>query len=82
MTFVCLYTGPADTCTECGGFDPTGTGFCEHECRESFEAHGERMKAEQQARRDADDAFGRAADELRALGHTDEEIDELLRGMP
>jgi hypothetical protein len=80
--FFCAYTGVPGDCSECGGYDPTYTGFCSHECRESRAVADQRHDAAVQARRDADDAFGREADKLRALGHTDSEIDELLKRMP
>jgi hypothetical protein len=79
---VCVYTGVPGECQECGGYDPTGTGFCSHDCRASRALSDARQEAAVQARRDADDAFGREADKLRALGHTDEEIDEMLKEMP
>lgn len=80
--FVCLYFGPPNECTECGGFDPTGTGFCSHECGDSYAAHQARQEAERQAARAADDAYGEQVDRLRAQGHDYAEIDELLKGMP
>lgn len=80
--FVCLYTGVPGECQECGFHDPTGTGWCSHDCRQAYEDRGAQIQANVQARRDADDAFGREADRLRGLGHTDEEIDEMLKGMP
>ena len=81
LSIVCAYTGPPDTCAECGGYDPTGTGFCSHDCRADFHTRGDRHEAERLARRAADDAFGVEADKLRAQGHTDQEIDELLKDM-
>lgn len=80
--FLCAYTGVPGDCAECGGHDPTGTGWCSHDCRQAFEDRGAQAEAQQQARRAADDAFGREADRLRTLGHTDREIDELLKDMP
>jgi predicted ATP-dependent serine protease len=82
MTFVCAYMGVPGDCQECGFHDPTYTGFCSHECREARAGREERHRAADQDRRDADDAFGREADRLKALGHTDLEIDEMLKGMP
>lgn len=81
-SIVCAYFGPPSECAECGGHDDTGTGFCSHDCRAGWADRGVRLEAAAQARRDADDAFGREADRLRAQGHTDMEIDELLKGMP
>lgn len=80
-TFICAYTGHPGDCAECGGHDITGTGWCSHDCRNAYEQRGAQIRANIQARRDADDAFGREADRLRTLGHTDQEIDELLAGM-
>lgn len=80
--FVCAYTGVPGECQECGGYDRTGTGFCGHDCRDSRATNDARQEAEGQARRDADDAFGLEAERLKALGHTDQEIDELLKDMP
>jgi hypothetical protein len=82
MTVVCLYQGVPGDCSECGGFDPTGTGFCCHDCRAARADREARQAAEVQARRDREDAFGREVDRLRALGHADEEIDVMLAGMP
>lgn len=82
IPIVCIYTGIPGDCSECGFYDPTYSGFCSDECRDARLDREERYKAEVQARRDADDAFGREVDQLRALGHTDEQIDELLKGMP
>lgn len=80
--FICAYFGPPGECSECGGYDPTGTGICSHDCGHSRAVRVARMEADEQARRDADDAFGREVDRLRALGHSDTEIDALLRAMP
>lgn len=82
LNFVCAYTGPPEACRECGGFDATGAGFCSHDCAAAWADRGKRLEAADQARRDADDAFGREADRLRTEGHTDEEIDEILKDMP
>lgn len=79
---VCVYMGPPGECSECGGFDETGTGFCSPDCHADRADREARWRSAVQARRDADDAFGRAAELLHAKGHTDEEIDELLKGMP
>jgi predicted nucleic acid-binding Zn ribbon protein len=80
--FVCAYMGPRGECPECGGFNDTGNQFCSHECAGRFAERGEAIEAEVRARRAREDAFAVAADELRAQGHTDEEIDALLVGMP
>jgi len=82
MSLVCVYTGYPGDCSEFGGYDPTGTGFCSHDCRAERADRMARREAAIQALRDADDAFGREVDRLRALGHTDLEIDELLKRMP
>jgi hypothetical protein len=82
LNIVCVYTGIPGDCSECGGHDATGTGWCSHDCRQAFEGRGAQIRANIQARRDADDAFGREADRLRSVGHTDEEIDEMLKEMP
>lgn len=79
---VCLYMGRPDECPECGFFNGTGTRFCSHDCADHYAARVAAQEAEVQARRDREDAFGRAVDELHAAGHTDEEIDVLLAGMP
>lgn len=80
--FVCVYTGRADECMECGGFNQTGDRFCSHECAGSYADRAAVQEAEVQARRDREDAFGRECDRLRALGYGDVEIDALLIGMP
>lgn len=82
MTFVCAYYGPPNECRECGGFDRTGTGFCDHDCAASHDARRDAQAAVVQARRDCEEAFGREIDRLRALGHTDAEIEVLTAGMP
>lgn len=79
---VCAYTGVPGDCQECGGHDPTGTGFCCHDCATARAERVERQDAERQARRDREDAFGREVDRLRGLGHSDVEIDLMLAGMP
>jgi hypothetical protein len=82
INFVCAYMGRADECQECGFFNETGTRFCSVECEANFAERGAEMDARAQQRRDQDDAFGAECERLRALGRTDAEIDELLRGMP
>lgn len=82
LNIVCAYTGVPGDCQECGGHDETGGGFCGDDCRDARLDREERHKAAVQARRDADDAFGREADRLRALGHTDLEIDDMLKDLP
>lgn len=79
---VCLYMGRSDECPECGFFNATGDRFCSHDCADHFAAGVAAQEAEVQARRAREDAFAEAAEELRAQGHTDEEIDVLLVGMP
>lgn len=80
--FICLYFGRPDECPECGGFNDTGTRFCSHECAADWDERGRQIEAEAQARRDRDDAFGRECERLRALGHTDAEIDALTASLP
>ena len=82
VTYVCLYFGRSDECQECGGFSQTGTQFCSHDCAASQAARVASQDAEVSARRAREDAFADAAAALRAQGHTDEEIDLLLIGMP
>lgn len=71
---VCAYTGPPGDCQECG--------FCSDGCRYARLDREDRHQAALQARRDAEDAFGRELVRPRSLGHTDEEIDEMLKDMP
>ncbi len=80
--FFCAYMGVPDECAECGGFNQTGTMFCSSDCAADQADRVAEMDAERQARRDREDAFALAADELRAQGRTEEEIDVLLAGMP
>lgn len=80
--FVCLYFGRVDECPECGGFNETGTRYCSTECEANAAERMTEQEVRAQLRRDQDDAFGAEVDRLRALGHTDVEIDELTRGMP
>jgi hypothetical protein len=78
----CLYFGRADECAECGGFNATGTQFCSHDCAASRAERVARQDADRQARRDREALFGAECERLRALGHSDEEIDALLVGIP
>ena len=82
MSFMCLYKGPSGECSECGGYDPTGTGLCSHDCGESRARRVALLDAAEQQRRDADDAYGREVDRLHAAGHSYTEIDQMLQGMP
>jgi hypothetical protein len=82
MAFLCLYRGVPGDCQECGFHDPTGTGFCSHDCRDRQAQRVAAIEAARQRRRDEEEAFGREADRLRAAGHGDEEIDVLLARMP
>lgn len=82
IDFVCAYFGRSDECQECGFFNETGTKFCSTECEANQAERVARMDAAVQRRRDQDDAFGAECERLRALGHTDAEIDELTKGMP
>lgn len=86
MSFACAYFGDPSECPECGGsIQAPGARqdrFCGDDCAAS---HADRVAAQeraQQARRDREDAFGREVNRLRGLGHTDEEIDVMLAGMP
>jgi hypothetical protein len=79
---VCLYFGRSDECRECGGFNDTGAQFCSHDCADSAAARAAEAEAQVRARRAREAAFAKACDRLRLLGHTDEEIDVLLAGMP
>ena len=79
---VCLYQGRPDECPECGGFNETGTRFCSHDCAASWDERVATLEAARVERRRREDAFAAAAQELRDLGHTDEEIDQMLAGMP
>ena len=81
-TFVCAYFGRADECPECGGFNVTGTRYCSTDCEAGAAERVAELEARAQLRRDRDDAFGAEVEQLRALGHTDPQIDELTRGMP
>lgn len=81
--FVCLYMGPPDTCTECGGFDPTGTGLCgDQDCMDRRADRQERWDAAEQDRRAREDAFGVEVERLRAAGYTYEQCDQALAHMP
>ena len=82
INFVCAYFGRSDECQECGFFNFTGTRFCSTGCEAGYHERSARMDAAAQRRRDQDDAFGAECERLRALGHTDAEIDELTKGMP
>lgn len=82
MNIVCVYTGNPNDCPECGGHNPTGQQFCSHDCAADRADREARREAAVQARRDAEDAFAVEVERLRGLGHTDHEIDELLKDMP
>lgn len=83
---VCAYTGDPEECPECGGSVPAPGArqdrFCGDDCAASYADRCGALEAAQQARRDRVAAFGVEVDRLRALGHTDVEIDVLLKGMP
>lgn len=81
-TFFCAYFGRADECHECGGFNETGTPFCSTECEASRADRVAEQEARVALRRAQEDAFAVEVDRLRALGHSDREIDELTRDMP
>lgn len=86
MTFVCAYLGDPAECMECGGYVPTPGArqdrFCGDDCAASYADRCAALDAAQAARRAREDAFGVEVDRLRGLGHSDEEIDRLLEGMP
>lgn len=86
MTYACAYYGDPAECPECGGLVPVPGArqdrFCGDDCAASFADHVAAMEAARQARRTREDTFGVECDRLRALGHTDKEIDVLLVGMP
>lgn len=82
MTFICLYQGVPGDCQECGGFDPTGTGFCSHDCREIPALREAKHARELRERRDREDAFAAEVARLRAAGYSYEECDVMLAGMP
>lgn len=79
---VCLYFGPPGQCPECGGFNDTGHQYCSHDCAFDAAARAAALEEQVRARRAREDAFAKACDRLRLLGHTDEEIDVILAGMP
>jgi hypothetical protein len=80
--FVCAYFGRSDECHECGFFNETGTRFCSTECEAGYHERVARMEAARAAERAQDEAFGAECERLRALGHSDAEINELTKGMP
>lgn len=82
MSYLCAYFGYADECSECGGFNETGTKFCSHDCAAHRADRVAEMDARIQERRDRENAFAREVERLRVLGHNDQEIDHLLAGMP
>lgn len=79
---VCVYFGRRDECHECGGFNQTGDPYCSHDCAADAAARLAQIEETVRARRAREDAFAAECDRLRALGHSDEEIDVLLAGMP
>lgn len=80
--FVCAYMGVPGDCQECGGFDPTGTGFCSHDCAAARAERAAQLDAALADRRTREDSFARECERLRGQGYTDREIDALLVGMP
>jgi hypothetical protein len=75
--FVCAYTGVPGDCSECGGHDPTGTGWCSHECREARAERVAGQRAVLDARRAEEAAFAVFVEECRRDGLADEQIDAL-----
>jgi hypothetical protein len=86
MTFVCAYLGDPSECPECGGYVPAPgarqDAFCGDDCAAVYADRCAVLEAVQAARGAREDAFGAEVDRLRGLGHSDEEIDRLLAGMP
>lgn len=83
---VCAYLGDPAECMECGFSVPEPGArqdrFCGDDCAAGYAERGAAMEAARLARRAREDAFAVEGDRLRKLGHTDEEIDVLLAGMP
>ncbi len=79
---VCVYTGPPNQCGECGGHDETGTGFCSPDCQADRAERAAQHRDALERRRAAEDAFAAEVQRLRAAGHTDEQIDEMLKDWP
>jgi hypothetical protein len=79
---VCLYFGRPDECRECGGFNETGDPYCSHDCADSAAARAAEADEAVRSRRAREEAFAVEGARLRALGHSDEEIDVLLADMP
>lgn len=80
--FMCAYLGRADECRECGGFNQTGGQYCSHDCATDAAARAAALDEQIQARQAREAAFAAEVERLRAAGHTYEEIDQLLAGMP
>lgn len=81
-TIVCAYFGPPKQCSECGGLDETGTGFCSHDCRARRADREARHAAEVQVRRARENLFAAEVERLRGLGYSYEECDVMLEAMP
>lgn len=86
MSFFCAYLGDPAECMECGFSVPDPGArqdrFCGDDCAASYADRGAAIEAARLARRAREDAFGEEVERLRALGHTDEEIDLLTVGLP
>lgn len=79
---VCAYGGVPGDCSECGGHDDTGTGLCSTVCRQARADREAGHAAADAARRAAEDAYGAEVTRLHDLGHTYEQIDQLLKEWP
>lgn len=63
-SIVCAYLGPPGECSECGGHDPTGTGFCSHDCAATRADREARHTADAQVRRARENLFAAEVDRL------------------
>jgi hypothetical protein len=79
---VCLYFGRRDECPECGGFNGTGGRHCSHDCADSAAARADAAAERERERRAQEDAFGAEVARLLDAGHSYEQIDAMLAGMP
>lgn len=82
LNIVCVYTGIPGECPVCGGPNNTGTPFCHPDCEEAFHDRRDQHRAAVDQERADNAAFAAEAERLRGLGHTDPEIDLLLKDMP
>lgn len=82
LGIVCVYTAIPGECPVCGGHNDTGPPFCMPECEEAFHDRADQHRAARDQERANNEAFAVEVDRLRAAGHTDDEINHMLRGMP